>query len=277
MRIHIVACRILARELSALAAASPNMVDITWLARGLHNTPARLRDRIAAALDGIYGEIERGELEFRPDYIVLGYGLCSNGVVGISCRDIPIVVPRTDDCIALFLGSQQRYMREFAESGGAYWLNSGWLEHSARLFDEEDFRRRRWLEYAQKYGEENADYLIEVESSWMSNYSTLGFIHSSVYERPEYIEHTAREAQRHGWRLHEVDDDLRLMRMMVNGDWNEEEFLILKPGERIAADYAGLKLKAEPAPEAAAPISAPRSSDEPVSAAFPYGDRGVRS
>jgi len=32
---------------------------------------------------------------------------------------------------------------------------------------------------------------------------------------------------------------------MVDGTWNEEEFLILKPGEQIAADYTGWKLKAE--------------------------------
>ena len=32
--------------------------------------------------------------------------------------------------------------------------------------------------------------------------------------------------------------------MMVDGTWNDREFLIMKPGERIAADYSGLKLKA---------------------------------
>ena len=53
-----------------------------------------------------------------------------------------------------------------------------------------------------------------------------------------------REAKKKGWELNEIDDDLRLLRMMVDGTWNEEEFLILKPGERIAADYTGLKLKA---------------------------------
>ena len=246
MRIHIVACRILTRELSALAAASDNAVDITWVARGLHNTPEKLRDKLIDTLDDIYGQLERGELEHRPDYIALGYGLCSNGVVGIECRDIPIVVPRTDDCIALFMGSQQRYMSEFANSGGAYWLNSGWMEHSARLFDEDDFRRRRWLEYAEKYGEENADYLIEVESSWMNNYSTLGYIRSSIFESPAYREMAVMEANRHDWRLRVIDDDTRMLRMMVDGTWNEEEFLVLRPGERIAADYTGRKLKAVP-------------------------------
>ena len=45
-------------------------------------------------------------------------------------------------------------------------------------------------------------------------------------------------------RLREVNDDLRLLRMMVDGSWNDKEFLILQPGERIAPDYTGRKLKA---------------------------------
>ena len=44
--------------------------------------------------------------------------------------------------------------------------------------------------------------------------------------------------------MREIGDDLRLLRMMVDGTWNEEEFLILKPGERIAPDYTGKKLRA---------------------------------
>ena len=250
MRIHIIACRILTRELNWLAAQSEHQVDITWVGRGLHNTPEALRRRLYDEVENLYAQLESGELEYKPDYIVLGYGLCSNGVVGVRCRDIPIVVPRTDDCIALFMGSQERYFKEFSESGGAFWLNSGWLERSLNLFDTEDLQRRRWLEYAEKFGEENADYLLEVESSWMSNYSTLGYIHSAVHDAPADLERAQQEAQARGWKLREVNDDLRLLRMMVDGTWNEEEFLILKPGERIAPDYTGLKLRAEPDPDA---------------------------
>lgn len=250
MRIHIIACRILTRELNWLAAQSEHQVDITWVGRGLHNTPEALRRRLYDEVENLYAQLESGELEYKPDYIVLGYGLCSNGVVGVRCRDIPIVVPRTDDCIALFMGSQERYFKEFSESGGAFWLNSGWLERSLNLFDTEDLQRRRWMEYAEKYGEDNADYLLEVESSWMSNYSTLGYIHSAVHDAPADLERAQQEAQARGWKLREVNDDLRLLRMMVDGTWNEEEFLILKPGERIAPDYTGLKLRAEPDPDA---------------------------
>ena len=144
MRIHIIACRILSRELSYLASQSDNTIDITWMGRGLHNAPANLRSHLSAAVDELYHQIENGELDHRPDAIVLGYGLCSNGVIGVRCQDIPIVVPRTDDCIALFMGSQERYFREFSESGGAFWLNSAWLEQSTSLFDTDTIRRRKW-------------------------------------------------------------------------------------------------------------------------------------
>ena len=35
-----------------------------------------------------------------------------------------------------------------------------------------------------------------------------------------------------------------MLRMMTDGTWNDEEFLILKPGEQVAADYSGKKLRA---------------------------------
>ena len=54
MRIHIVACRILSRELSFLAAQSANQVDITWMGRGLHNTPEKLRSHLSDVVDGLY-------------------------------------------------------------------------------------------------------------------------------------------------------------------------------------------------------------------------------
>ena len=50
------------------------------------------------------------------------------------------------------------------------------------------------------------------------------------------------QAREKEWTLREVDGDDRMLRMMVDGTWNETEFLVLKPGEVIAPDYTGLKL-----------------------------------
>ena len=142
------------------------------------------------------------------------------------------------------MGSQKRYLKEFQQAKGAYWLNSGWIENCTALFDREDLRRRKWIQYAEEFGEENADYLMEMEESWESNYSSLGYIHSQVYDDPENLCKAEKEALKKNWTLREIDDDLRMMRMMVSGTWNEEEFLILQKGEIVIPDYSGLKIKA---------------------------------
>ena len=108
MRIHIIACRVFTRELSYYASQSPNTIDITWLPQGLHDTPEKLRSMLKESLDGLYRQKEKQMIKHWPDFIVLCYGLCSNGIVGLESRDTPLIIPRTDDCIALFLGSQQR-------------------------------------------------------------------------------------------------------------------------------------------------------------------------
>ena len=63
MRIHIIACRIFARELSYYASKCDNQIDITWLGRGLHNTPEKLRERIIDTIDDIYRQLDDNELE----------------------------------------------------------------------------------------------------------------------------------------------------------------------------------------------------------------------
>ncbi len=42
-----------------------------------------------------------------------------------------------------------------------------------------------------------------------------------------------------------IAHSLRMLRMMVNGDWNEAEFLICPPHHRVAANHSGLKMRAE--------------------------------
>ena len=245
MRIHIIACRVFSREISYFAALSPHTVDVTWLPQGLHDTPDELRRMLREAIDSIYDQIEKNLLKHRPDYIVLGYGLCSNGVVGLSSRDIPLVVPRTDDCIALFLGSQKRYLQLFERMNGTYWLNNGWIEASGTLVQQQETQAQRWQKYAEKYGEDNADFLIEQEGSWVAHYNTCAFIHSDVYESGEFLETAMRVARENDWAFEAFQGDARMIRAMTSGDWNDEEFLIVHPGHRVAADYSGKKVRSE--------------------------------
>ncbi len=247
MRIHIIACRVLSRELNILAGNSPHIVDITWLPQGLHDIPGALREMVQNTLDRLHDDVESGMLKHRPDAICLGYGLCSNGVVGLRSRDIPLIVPRTDDCIALFLGSQQRYLELFAVHNGTYWLNNGWIE---TCYGDAAYRKAKEEErrayYTEKFDEDSADFLMEEEAAWKKNYRCCAFIRSGLHCDPAHAEIAKEMADEAGWRYEELDGDERMLRLMTGGEWNEQEFLICPPFHRIEAAYDGNKICALP-------------------------------
>jgi len=242
MRIHIVACRVFMRELSYYAAQSSNVIDVSWLPQGLHETPDALRRMLRSTLDTLYQQLEDGVIRHSPDVIALCYGLCSNGVVGIEAKDIPIVVPRTDDCIGIFLGSQEAYLSKFREDSGIYWLNNGWIESSFNRH--KGWQERLLRKYTELYGADNAEYLLDAENAWVQNYHTCGFITSPVYHNPAYPALARHFAAENGWKYQEVDGSMRLIEQLTRGAWDEKEFLICPPGYRIEASFDETKLRA---------------------------------
>ncbi len=246
MRIHVIACRVLTRELSYLAAMSPNIIEITWLPQGLHQTPDALRISLADEIRTIEENVRTDRTRFAPEAIAFGYGLCSNGVLGLESGDIPLVVPRTDDCIALLLGAQARYLEQFQAHSGTYWLSSGWVELSAGTKQERAKRReRRFRQYAERFDEESAEYLLEQEEQWAHNYNRCALIDLPVHQSPAYEQAAHEMAQENGWAFERVQGSLRLMEKLLNGQWNEEEFCICPPHHRLVAAYDGTKLCAQ--------------------------------
>jgi len=58
---------------------------------------------------------------------VLGYGLCSNGILGVQARGQDLIIPRCHDCISFFMGSPEAYRKDFDAHPGTYYLIPGWL------------------------------------------------------------------------------------------------------------------------------------------------------
>ena len=102
MKIAVITCAVLEAEIDALAATLPCVIHIEKLEQGLHNEPAKLREHLQMAID-------RVQQQTHCDAIVLGYGLCSRGIEGVSAHGCKLVVARAHDCITLLLGSKERY------------------------------------------------------------------------------------------------------------------------------------------------------------------------
>src|SRR5512142_2108251 len=94
MRLKLICCEVFYREVCETVAHSPHQVDLEFLPKGLHDIGCV---GMQARLQEVIGKVD----ESMYDQILLGYGLCNNGIVGITARAIPIVVPRAHDCSAV--------------------------------------------------------------------------------------------------------------------------------------------------------------------------------
>ena len=238
LKLKILACDVLRREVSWLASLSPCYVDVTFLSQGLHATPDKLRvlldEEIEKANEGIPYE-RFGEKNYY-DYIILGYGLCDNGIAKLTSSRSPLVVPRAHDCITLLLGSKDRYLELFNQNPGTYWYSRGWIECTMQP-GEDRYQKTRKI-YAEKYGEDNADYLMEMEQSWFKNYNRAFFIDwEELGNSGYYREYTKKCTEYLKWNYQECRGSKTLMEKMIWGEFDEEEVLIIRPGTHIAPSF----------------------------------------
>ena len=213
------------REAYFCAARSKNVVDVVLMPQGLHDEPDKLREEVQKALNNTH------DIQGHPyDASLLGYGLCSNGIVGLSAK-IPIVVPRGHDCVTILLGSKDKYQEYFDSHRGVYWYSSGWIESGKQPGKE---RYETTLkEYQEKYGDDNAQYLMEMEQSWIKQYNWATYIDWGFTNSNECKDYTKRCAEYLKWNYDELKGDPTLMQKFVDGQWDESEFLVVKPGRKI--------------------------------------------
>lgn len=222
-------CSALARSIYAAAADAPDSISVRLFDQGLHNVPGDLRTKLQAGVDAIEAE--------ECDGILLAYGICGRSTVGLVARHTPLVIPRAHDCITLYLGSREKYQTEFDTEPGTYWYSVDYMERSksnaglgASLMGAID---DVYEQYVEKYGKDNADYLMEVMGEWGKHYKRAIFIDTGLGDSATFEAATQEQAQKRGWTYERREGNRRLIEMLVNGDWDADEFLVVPPGHAI--------------------------------------------
>lgn len=239
MNLKIIACRVLFRELSLLAAQSENTVDTIFLDQRYHDQPDGLRTALQEQINRI--EAEEPPPAHSPyaknadyDAILLGYALCSNAIVGIRSTRYRLVVPRAHDCISLFLGSRKRYREYFDKHPGTYWYTRGWMENV--LMPGKERYEKTYSHYAEQYGEDNAEYLMEMEQDWLSKYNQCTFIEWPEIPADEQRNEAQASSRYLNWAYDEQKGSSELLRDFVEGTW-DERFLVVEPGNTVSPTF----------------------------------------
>jgi hypothetical protein len=208
-RIKVIACATVIEEMAPrMPAEMPRQV----LDFGLHLHPGSLTAALQEAVDS------------SPDMdaVLLGYGLCSRAVVGVRATHCRLVMPKVDDCIAIFLGSRGEYERQARGEPGTYYLTKGWIEVGDSPFDEVD-------RLAEKYGREKAERMIGL---MLRNYTRLALIDTGVQDADRYREYSRAAAARFGLRFEEIPGSPSLVEKLLTGPW-DEDFVVVEQGDQV--------------------------------------------
>ena len=217
----VLACQVFQNWLENILRSLPGWDNnITFFDYGLHKIPKNLRQTIQTAIDSID----------QPSLILLGYGLCGNGLNNINAGKHYLLIPRSDDCIAVLLGSYQAYKREMDKEPGTYYLSKGWLEAGSNPLQE-------YLDLEKKYGQDKANWLMEYQ---YHNYKRLMLVARNPqeleYYRPKALE-VAEYCSRFGMKYAEMigSDDYfnTLVEIATNFEKLGDEYLLIAPGGRL--------------------------------------------
>jgi hypothetical protein len=185
----------------------------SFLEQALHDTPKRMPGVIQRAID---------EVDEDSSCIVLGYGCCCNGVVGLHSSRAPLVIPRVDDCISLFLGSYQRYQQVFWQEPGTYYLTGGWIKDAKDPLS-------TYHDYLQRWDVNTALWIVR---ETFKNYKRLILIDTGVYDMEVYRRRAVDNAMFLGLQYDEIQGFPEFFKQISRGRFNDE-FIRLKAGEVV--------------------------------------------
>ena len=231
MKLKIISCNVMRREMRYCAARSPHRIDIEFVDQGLHESPEKLNRTLADRLASVEPE--------SCDYVLLNYGVCGNGTLSLTpSRDIPMIIQTCHDCIRTLVGDRNLHEDLVEENRGTFWFSNGWID-GFPLPGAPDYNEK----YRSFYGQDiDEDKRIKLDCILMENYSR--FVYICWPELGEAVNGPCREYTKRCVRnisaemgreftYKEVRGRPDILQRFVDGEWNPEEFLRIEPGFQI--------------------------------------------
>ena len=238
MLLKLVACEVFMREICHCVARTPHTIDMEFTEKAAHDKSEFLREVIQSKIDAT----EKDSKKY--DAILLCYGLCGNSTNNLLSRNTKIIIPRAHDCCTIFLGSKNRFKEHFAENPSLPFSSTGYTERGDFYLREPSINGvlgldKSYEEYVKLYGEENAKYIIEtLDSNFKEGRDDkVVFIEVPETQHLGYADKCRTKAQSEGKEFVQLQGDIRLIRNLLFGEWNSEDFLTIEPLQRTVGVY----------------------------------------
>ncbi len=236
-KIAVIACAVLEPEVRQFTQDATHVKETVFLPMGLHENPPLLQKELQKAID-------QAEANLEIETIVLVYGLCGRGVENLHHKRCPLIIARAHDCVTLFLGDKEKYAAYQKENPGNYWYNPGWIRGHASPGPEREAHLRK--QYGDKYEEDDIQYLLEMDQSALGHYDKATYVGLGLGDVEKEADYTKTCAACQGWGFDRIPGDPVLLKALLNGDWDEQRFLVVPPDHFIRLTGDDSIIRAEP-------------------------------
>lgn len=239
MKYKLICCEVFLREICLAVSQSLNTIDPEFTPKAAHEQPDALRQLIQGKIDAL--EQSKGY-----DAVLLVFGLCGNSTAGIKAGSVPVIIPRAHDCCTIFLGSKEKFIDNFKDNPSAEWTSSGYMERGDTYLRETDTGKllgmdKSYQDLVQQYGEDNAKHVWESIHPAANN-SEFFYIEVPETSQSGHLDKAKSLAGEQGMSLRIIKGDMRLLRGLLEGNWDEKDYLIIPPGKQIKPVYDHIEI-----------------------------------
>jgi hypothetical protein len=188
---------------------------------GLHDQPSLMRPALQEQLDALP----------EPATVLIGYGLCGNGVVGLEAGSHTLILPKAHDCIGMAYGSNEAHSAAVLANPGTYYVTKGWIGTGNDPLEQ-------YESYVEQYGPDRADRIV---NAFYRAYDRVCLMAFSEEELAEVRPLAAPIVQffQDRWQLEYVEKigDPSFIEGLVTGDRKQHaDFVIVEPGGTVAME-----------------------------------------
>ena len=213
----IIACDNLKDEIEYILNKNNKNKEVIYIKSKLHNTPKLLKQEIQKEIDK----------QKTVNNIILLFGVCGNGTIGLKSENANIIMPRVDDCISLYLGGIEN-RKKIENYNKTYFITKRYVENELSVYNE-------MKTLINKYGEKKAKKMYKM---LFDKYEYIRSIDTNAYDENEIIDKVNEMCIMFNLKYEKIKSDLSIIEDLLNENTNINIITTLK-GEEIEFEKLG--------------------------------------